>query len=150
MIRLAAPFVLAGSFALGQPQPPIFKSGTASVSVSVSVKKGNNPVPRLAVADFRLFDDDVAQAITAVSIESVPVDVTLFLDTSGSTAGSLPRMADAVQKISAMLRPGDRFRVLTIGFSVYQAVPWRAGGETFQLDLRPLPGISLVYDALLA
>ena len=53
-----------------------------------------------------------------MSIESVPVDVTLFLDTSGSTSGKLDDMKRDVQGIIRMLRPGDCFRLLTIGDSV--------------------------------
>ena len=63
-----------------------------------------------------------------MSIESVPIDVTLFLDTSGSTAGKLDEMQHDVQTIMQLLRPGDRFRLLTIGDTVYQPVPWVPAG----------------------
>lgn len=43
--------------------------------------------------------------------ESVPLDVTLFMDTSGSTAGALDRMKRNVVTIAGMLRPDDRFRL---------------------------------------
>ena len=58
------------------------------------------------------------QKIDAVTIEAVPLDVTLFMDTSGSTSGALDRMKRNVASIAAMLRPDDRFRLLTIGLSV--------------------------------
>jgi hypothetical protein len=50
----------------------------------------------------------VTQSIDAVTIESVPLDVTLFMDTSGSTAGALDRMKSNVISIAKMLRPDDR------------------------------------------
>ena len=57
---------------------------------------------------------------------------TLFLDTSGSTAGKLDDMKRDVQGIVKMLRPGDRFRLLTIGDSVDEPVPLGSGGHRGQ------------------
>ena len=86
--------------------------------MSVSVKRGNNVVANLKAADFVLTDNGVPQTVEAVSIESVPIDVTLFLDTSGSTAGKLDEMQHDVQTVLQLLRSGDRFRLLTIGDTV--------------------------------
>ena len=126
----------------------VFRARTESVAISASVKRGNAPVANLKAADFRLTDNGVAQAIEAVTIESVPLDVTLFMDTSGSTAGALDRMKRNVVSIAGMLRPDDQFRLLTIGLSVETPVPWQRAGQRFSLDMKAVPGISLVYDAL--
>ncbi len=127
----------------------VFRTRTDLVAISASVKRGNAPVANLKAADFRLTDNGVAQAIDAVTIESVPVDVTLLMDTSGSTAGALDRMKKNVVTIAGMLRPDDQFRLLTIGLSVDMPVPWqRAGTRLATLDMKAVPGISLVYDAL--
>ena len=127
----------------------VFRSGTDVVTVSVSVKRGNSTVARLTAGDFRLYDNDVPQNIEALTIESVPLDVTLFMDTSGSTSGSLDRMKRSVRSIAAMLRPIDRFRLLTIGLSVNEPIPWQAAGRPMTLNMTAVPGISLIYDALL-
>jgi VWFA-related protein len=126
----------------------VFRATTESVAISASVKRGNAPVANLTAADFRLTDNGVAQAIEAVTIESVPLDVTLFMDTSGSTAGALDRMKRNVISIAGMLRPDDQFRLLTIGLSVDTPVPWQRAGNRLTLDMKAVPGISLVYDAL--
>src|SRR5688500_5599287 len=126
----------------------VFRARTDVVSISTSVKRGNAPVANLAAADFRLIDNGVVQTIDAVTIESVPLDVTLFMDTSGSTAGALDRMKKNVVSIAAMLRPDDQFRLLTIGLAVETAVPWQRAGNKMTLDMKAVPGISLVYDAL--
>jgi VWFA-related protein len=126
----------------------VFRAGTELVAISASVKRGNAPVADLTAADFRLTDNGVVQAIEAVTIESVPLDVTLFMDTSGSTAGALDRMKRNVVSIAGMLRPEDQFRLLTIGLSVETAVPWQRAGSRLSLDMKAVPGISLVYDAL--
>ena len=126
----------------------VFRATTESVAISASVKRGNAPVANLTAADFRLTDNGVAQAIEAVTIESVPLDVTLFMDTSGSTAGALDRMKRNVVSIAGMLRPDDQFRLLTIGLSVETPVPWQRAGNRLSLDMKAVPGISLIYDAL--
>jgi VWFA-related protein len=134
--------------AVSAQQSPVFRSQTELVAVSVSVKRANAPVANLTAGDFVLSDNGVTQRIEAVSIESVPLDVTLFMDTSGSTSGALDRMKRNVVSIAAMLRPDDRFRLLTIGLSVESPVPWRPAGGPLTLDMAAVPGISLVYDAL--
>ena len=130
-------------------QVPIFRSTTATVSVNVSVKRGNSVVANLAAGDFRLTDNGVPQTVESVSIESVPIDVTLFLDTSGSTAGKLDEMRTDVQAIVKLLRPVDRLRLLTIGDAVYPSVPWVAGGTKVDASFGAVGGISLIHDALL-
>jgi VWFA-related protein len=145
--------VSAAIFGLIRPEnavdaQAIFRAQTESVAISASVKRGNAAVANLAAGDFRLTDNGVAQSIEAVTIESVPLDVTLFMDTSGSTAGSLDRMKSNVIAIARMLRPDDQFRLLTIGLSVDTPVPWQRAGNPIALDMKAVPGISLVYDAL--
>ena len=84
---LAAVLALAVFSATFAEQQPRFRAGTSVVTVSVSVKRGNAAVANLKASDFVLTDSGVAQKIEALSIESLPIDVTLFLDTSASTAG---------------------------------------------------------------
>lgn len=142
IVLLAMVVALAGA---GQA---VFRARTDLVAISASVKRGNTPVANLAAADFRLTDNGVEQAIEAVTIESVPLDVTLFMDTSGSTAGALDRMKKNVVSIAAMLRPDDRFRLLTIGLSVEAPIPWQPAGTPISLEMKAMPGISVVYDAM--
>jgi hypothetical protein len=152
--RLTASVVFAGLAAnavVASPQAGqgrVFRATTVSVAVNASVKRGNNVVANLTASDFRLTDNGVPQTIDSVSRESVPVDVTLFLDTSGSTAGKLDDMKTDVQGIVRLLRPGDRFRLLTIGDSVYENVPWVPAGTKLDLSFGAVGGISLIQDAL--
>jgi VWFA-related protein len=130
-------------------QQPRFRAVTAVVTVSVSVKRGNTAVANLRASDFTLTDSGVPQVIEAVSIESVPIDVTLFLDTSGSTSGKLDEMRHDVQSILELLRREDRFRLLTIGDTVNEVVPWVAAGTKVPVAIEPVGGISLIRDALM-
>ena len=145
-IALAAVTTLV---AVPAAQQPKFRATTAVVTVSVSVKRGNSVVANLTAADFRVTDRGVPQTIEAVSIESVPIDVTLFLDTSGSTSGKLDEMRQDVQTIQQLLRPGDRFRLLTIGDAVNLALPWVAAGTKAPVAIEAVGGISLIRDALM-
>jgi len=147
---VVASTALLGVFLLGisVDTQVVFRARTESVAISASVKRANAPVAHLTASDFRLTDNGVAQSIEAVTIESVPLDVTLFMDTSGSTAGALDRMKRNVVSIAGMLRPDDQFRLLTIGLSVETPVPWQRAGNRVSLDMKAVPGISLIYDAL--
>ena len=145
----AAVAALVPAMAALSAQQPVFRATTAMVSVSVSVKRGNTVVANLEAPDFVLTDDGVPQTVEAVSIESVPLDVTLFLDTSGSTSGKLDEMQHDVQTILQLLRAGDRFRLLTIGDAVSPTVPWVEAGAKVPLTIEAVGGISLIHDALM-
>jgi hypothetical protein len=120
------------------------------VSVNVSVKAQNVPVPGLSAADFTLKDNSVQQTIDAVVVEAVPIDVTLVLDTSGSAAGAIPRLLDDVQRIVGRLRASDRFRLLTIDTYVHQLLPMQPAGRHVWPSRMPYNGASAVHDALVA
>lgn len=151
-VVLAAGLLIVSSGQKLVPTPlfaqAVFRARTDVVAISASVKRGNAAVANLTATDFRLTDNGVPQAIDAVTIEAVPLDVTLFMDTSGSTAGALDRMKKNVSSIAGMLRPDDRFRLLTIGLAVDTAVPWQPAGRPLALTMRAVPGISVIYDAL--
>jgi hypothetical protein len=149
MIAVATAAVAAvAADARAPTQTPVFKTGALTVSVTASVKNGNRAVANLTASDFRLTDNGVEQKIEAVAIESVPVDVTLFLDTSASTSSKLANMKRDVQGIIRMLRAGDRFRLLTIADSVDEPISWVAAGTAVNLSFGAVGGISLVHDAL--
>ena len=146
MAAPATALALAASLSADQHT---FRSTTSLVSVNVSVKRGNRVVANLKASDFTLTDNGVRQKVDSVSIESVPIDATLFLDTSGSTAGKLDEMRHDVQAILQLLRPGDRFRLLTIGDAVDPAVPWVSAGTKVNVSITAVGGISLIHDALM-
>lgn len=147
-VAVAIGLTLASSLVSAR-QTRTFRSTTSIVTVSVSVKRGNNVIANLRAEDFTLTDNGVPQKVEAVSIESVPVDTTLFLDTSGSTSGKLDEMHQDVQAILQLLRPGDRFRLLTIGDAVDPAIPWTDAGTKVNVSFGAVGGISVIRDALM-
>lgn len=131
---------------------PSFRADVSTVTVNVSVRRGNHPMLGLAAEDFRLSDNGVPQRVVALAIEAVPVDVTVFHDTSPSQGGRLDALKDDVRRIAALLRPGDRFRLITFDGArhVRDVFGWQPTGATLDLDPIAIAPISPVNDALIA
>jgi hypothetical protein len=134
----------------GQSQPSVFRIAADAVAVNVSVKRGNIPTLGLAAEDFRLFDNNVPQRVAAVSMDTVPVDVSFVLDLTASVAWDVETPRDAVRRMATFLRPTDRFRVFTMGNSVVNVIPWQLAGAPDASKIQYTGGsISLVADSVL-
>ena len=131
-------------------QQTTFRSGVEVVTVTVSVRDGNRVVTGLGAADFQITDNGVVQTISRVDTDTVPVDVTLVLDTSGSTEWVIERFRKDTQQIAALLRPIDRIRVLAIDTFAHELMPMQPAGGTVMLDGPPSGGLTALYDTLAA
>src|SRR4051812_37043396 len=96
-------------------QAPVFRAETSVVSVDVAVRRGAAAVANLQSRDFELTDAGVIQHIDALSIEMVPLDVTLVMDASGSSSRAIARVESDARQMAAFLRPVDRLRLITCG-----------------------------------
>jgi hypothetical protein len=134
VVMLAAPLGLSSVGSALTPQRPTFVARTDVVSVDVSVRNGNLPVLGLSASDFRLSDNGMPQTVEAAAMEAVPIDVTLFHDTSPSLAGKIEDLKSDVREIAAMLRPTDRFRLLTFDLQVNDVFGWRTAGGPMNID----------------
>src|SRR5262249_4779935 len=90
-------FGAASAVLLGQGQAT-FRGGTDLVTVDVAVRQRNVPVTGLTSADFIVTDNGVRQTVEAVSLESMPANVSLMLDTSGSVETFLDQMKTQVRE----------------------------------------------------
>lgn len=132
-------------------QDQIFRSRSDAVTIQVAVKSGNRPVAGLTVADFALSDNGVAQTINNVSIEKIPLDLTLLLDLSSSVDGrTLDRLKAAVRDTTALLRPDDRFRLIAISQVLNEIVPLQSPGSRIPLERLTAEGATSLYDGLAA
>jgi VWFA-related protein len=130
---------------------PTFRAAVDVVQIPVTVRDGNRPVANLKAEDFVVTDSGVRQDIEAFSIEAIPLDVTLIVDTSSSTMSIAAKLERDLQEIVKLIGGHDALRILRI--------------DTFVEELRPmLPvtkdsgaiaiprnnGVSSVHDALMS
>jgi hypothetical protein len=127
-----------------------FRSGVEVVTVTVSVRDGNKVVTGLDAADFQVTDNGVVQTVSRADVDTVPVDVTLVLDTSGSTAAIIEQFRRDTQQIAALVRPVDRLRLLAIDTFAHELMPMQPAGGPVILGGAPSGGLTALYDTLAA
>jgi VWFA-related protein len=117
-VAAAATIVLA----LGPQQ--VFRTGVEVVAIDVSVMRGNQPVQGLTSRDFALTDNGVAQQVESVTVERLPLNVTMVLDISKSVRGErLTRLVQAGRALVEGLRPDDHASLITFSHQVTRTVP---------------------------
>ena len=152
MRRAIAVLVLAAA-AIGVPlgAQQRFQSRTELVFVPVAVSQNGRPTSGLSAADFTLTDNGVRQDIEAVSVETLPIDVTLLLDASNSVRGAmLARLKTAVTDTAALLTPQDRLRLISVQHVIRAVFPWQPGGAPPPLGGLVAGGSTSLFDGLSA
>ena len=142
---------LVGTAAAGQEPPPVFRASADVVSVEASVKRDRRAVTGLKAADFELLDNGVAQEITEVAYEKLPIDVTMLLDVSASVTGSvLDELRRAVHQVRTDLRAEDRLRLITFNMGIRRLVDFGEPASAMDTALSSLraTGSSAVFDSL--
>ena len=152
---LVVPTLCAAMVAISPESPngqgrPAFRAETTTVSVTVSVRDGNRPVTGLSAADFQLSDSGVAQRVGDVAVESVPIDVTLIVDTSNSARAEFERFRKDTRRIAGFLRDQDRLRLLTIDTYVHELLPMKPSREVTVPESMGAGGMTSAYDAIAA
>jgi len=131
-----------------QPQQPVFTSTTDSVAVDVSVFDGGHAVPSLTAADFDVRDNGVRQKVSNVRPNTLPLDLRLLFDTSGSiTPEDLERYRRAMARVALALRPDDRVEILTFSGRVSEVVPLQHPPITVMTERQDRDGTSF-FDAV--
>ena len=151
MRRRALMLVALWPIALGTPaaqQRPTFRAVSDLVPVHVSVRSGRRLVSGLAAADFELLDNGVRQQITSVTAETLPVDVTLVVDASGSVIRSLDRFKSDVRQIGGALNPNDEVRLVTFDTSVKQVFPMQPASRRLPVDEIKIGNMTSLIDAV--
>jgi Ca-activated chloride channel family protein len=133
--------LLAAQATAGPPQTP-FRSGVELVELDASVTRGGQPVQGLTARDFALSDNGVAQEVQSVTLDHLPLSVTLVLDTSGSVAGDrLSRLVQAGEALTAALRPDDRAALITFSHVIDLRVPMTGDMTAIRSALADITGI---------
>jgi VWFA-related protein len=101
-----------------------FRSTVDAVAIDVAVLAAARPVAGLTAADFEVTDNGVRQTVREVVSESLAIDVTLVLDTSGSISSKLHEsIVRAVKRVQDRLRPADRVSVIEFNERLREALP---------------------------
>lgn len=132
-------------------QQPVFRSGVDAVRVDVSVMNGVRPVTGLTAGNFTLTDGGVPQAIDRVEVDTVPLNIMLVLDTSGSMFGErLTDLIAASRQLVEMLKPADAAALMTFNEPAEMLVPMGLARAPLlaKIDALKAEGATSLYDAL--
>jgi VWFA-related protein len=140
VIRVLMAALLAAQATPGPPQAP-FRSGVEVVELDASVTRGGQPVQGLTARDFVLSDNGVAQEVQSVTLDQLPLSVTLLLDISGSVAGDrLTHLVQAGEALTAALRPDDRAALITFSQVIDLRVPMTGNMTAIRSALAAITG----------
>ncbi len=113
MKRVAALFFTIVLGSLAADDPVVFKSDVAMTRVDAQVVDlTGRPISGLRAGDFVLRVDGKPQPIRNFATESMPIDVLLLLDVSGSMQPHIQRIADASESALRVLAPADRIAIM--------------------------------------
>ena len=116
----------------------------------------------LTKSEFIIAEDGQRQEIASFMISSIPVNVVLMLDASGSVAGEIPSLRDAAMRFVDQMGPDDKVSVLEFHSNVEllqdwtssvqdlrRAITWRfRPGMVRTDDGHTQAGMTALYDAL--
>jgi VWFA-related protein len=94
-----------------------------SLDVAAFVKDGR-PMTTLTKEDFHIYEDGALQQLQAFTPISVPINVLLLFDRSGSTQDQWQFMQNAVVGFMARLRPQDRITLAAFDDEFEVLVKW--------------------------
>jgi VWFA-related protein len=115
---VAASVLLAAAGPLGQ-QAPTFSSRVEAVRVDVLVTERGQPLRGLTPADFELSDNGIPQQVDLAAFDSIPLNVVLTLDVSGSMLGEpLAELKAAGRAVVDGLAKDDRAALVTFSHMV--------------------------------
>ena len=135
----------------GQQTPqPTFRTTGSLVTVDVQVRDGTRLVRGLTAADFQISDNGVPQKVEMLDVESLPIDLTLVVDTSGSIVPMLEQLRMYVRDAAAALRVDDRFRLITFAGDVREATPLLPADERLPIERLQADGATSIVDAATA
>ena len=134
-----------------QDPAPVFRAGADVVTVEASVRRDRRAVVGLTAADFELLDNGVAQEISDVTYEKLPIDVTVLLDVSSSVTGPvLDELRRSLQQLRTDLGSRDRLRIVTFDMRIRRIIDFADPSSATDSALASVvaSGSSAVFDSL--
>lgn len=128
--------------------PPTFRGGTDAVNVPVAVFDGDRVVRNLGAGDFEVRDNGVLQTITAADFNTLPINLRLVFDTSGSISeDDLAQYLHTMQQVASALEPRDLCEIITFDARIAQAAARQSPPITIDLK-RAGPDGTAFFDAV--
>ena len=112
---LAITLAIGSACALVSAAPQtVYRARTDVVVIDAAVTDGRRSVTNLRREDFEVRDNGVLQALVDFDRESLPIDVTITIDVSGSmTRAKRTAVERAIAQVSDTLTPRDRGSVMS-------------------------------------
>jgi VWFA-related protein len=149
LLAAAAAVTLSAQTAAQDQAQPTFRSVSDAVPVHVAVRRDRKLVAGLTTGDFELFDNGIRQTISRVTMETMPVDVSLVIDTSGSVVRSMDRFRSDARRMAGMLGSQDEVRLLTFDSKVAQTIPMQSASKRLPVDSIRAGDLTSFLDATL-
>jgi VWFA-related protein len=130
---------------------PRFESGVTLVTVPVTVTGRDGRVLQdLPSSAFRVFEDDVEQKVERLDRGTVPSDIALLVDTSGSMREVREAVRIAAPAFAAALRAADRAMIVSLDKRIRVLSEFTRDREALQRALARVGpgGGTRLYDAL--
>ena len=148
MTAPATAAILAMAMILAQAQIPTFRSGTDAVEVTVAVFDGDRVVRNLTAGDFQVRDNGVLQVVTSADYNTLPIDLRLVFDTSGSISEEdLAHFLRTMRQVASSLEPRDRCEIITFSSRVADAASRQSCPIKIELR-RPATDGTAFFDAV--
>jgi VWFA-related protein len=125
----AASAILLASTTSAQQQQLVLRSSTNSVAVHVLVRTSSGPVRDLTAADFVITDSGVRQDIATMTIEPLPLDVTVVVDRLAQSEFASVKRHPQIEDIEETLTQDDRIRVVGVGADIDERSPFSPPGR---------------------
>ena len=142
---LSAALVITAFTASVITQTPQFRAGVDVVQLNVAVTDKTRVISDLTAADFEVLDNGVRQEVVSVSRETLPIDVTMALDTSESVVQWLQNaIVSAANRIRERLKREDRLSVITFNQRIHERIALLPASDVSAISLgRPTGQTSL-------
>lgn len=139
---------LAAAILYAHAQAPTFRAGTDAITVPVAVFDGDNVVRNLTLEDFQIRDNGVQQPITSAELNTLPIDLRLVFDTSGSISeDDLAHFLRTMRQVASALEPRDRCEIITFNSRIAEAASRQSPPVRIELTRGGSDGTAF-FDAL--
>lgn len=122
-VRQGSPGETASSATAAEPRAIRSTTQIVAVTCVVSTRAGM-PVPGLQRADFRVYDDGVAQQIAYFDASNQPASVAIVIDASPSVLHDTDEMKQAADALINALAPLDQAAIVDFAFHSYLQLPF--------------------------